>query len=153
MCRPFKLFLFRVAAIPAQCTSQRYNVLKESSRYWKNATNTTYCDTDTIVSNQWYRFTGEAGTMMAAYCIPKSSCSTHRTGWINGTHPSAAYMTVSRTVCMHWSSKCCEKNYPVEITNCDGYYVYKLKRPTFCAERYCGVKGKVACVMCCTVVQ
>ena len=79
--------------------------------------------------------------MMASYCIPKSSCSTHRSAWINGDHPSAPYTKKATTVCMHWGIDCCERSYPVEIANCDGYYVYKLKTPTSCAERYCGVKG------------
>ena len=81
--------------------------------------------------------------MMASYCIPKSSCSTHRTAWITGDHPSTPYTKKATTVCMHWGTNCCERSYPVEIANCDGYYVYKLKTPTSCSERYCGVKGKI----------
>ena len=80
--------------------------------------------------------------MMASYCIPKSSCSTHRSSWVNGDHPTSLYATVTTTVCMHWSSTCCERSYPVSITRCDGYYVYKLQRPTSCYERYCGVLGE-----------
>ena len=80
--------------------------------------------------------------MMASYCIPKSSCSTHRSSWVNGDHPTSLYATVTTTVCMHWSSTCCERSYPVSITQCDGYYVYKLQRPTSCYERYCGVLGE-----------
>ena len=80
--------------------------------------------------------------MMASYCIPKSSCSTHRSSWVNGDHPTSLYATVTTTVCMHWSSTCCERSYPVSITQCDGYYVYKLQKPTACYERYCGVLGE-----------
>ena len=80
--------------------------------------------------------------MMASYCIPKSSCSTHRSSWINGDHPTSLYATVTTTVCMHWDSDCCAVSYSVDITRCDGYYVYKLQKPTGCYERYCGVLGE-----------
>ena len=80
--------------------------------------------------------------MMASYCIPKSSCSTDRSSWVNGDHPTSLYATVTTTVCMHWSSTCCQRSYPVSITQCDGYYVYKLQKPTACYERYCGVLGE-----------
>ena len=79
---------------------------------------------------------------MASYCIPKSSCSTHRSSWINGDHPTSLYATVTTTVCMHWGSDCCAVSYSVDITRCDGYYVYKLQKPTGCYARYCGVLGE-----------
>ncbi|XP_078351531.1 uncharacterized protein LOC144636245 [Oculina patagonica] len=131
-------------AIPAECSSSVYNELNEANRYWSNDDlgGSTLCDTDTIVSNQWYRFTGAAGTMMATYCIPKESCNTHRTAWINGDHPNVAYGLVSTTVCMHWGLRCCDKSYPVDIRNCSGYYVYKLQYPSSCSERYCGVNDE-----------
>ena len=130
--------------MPSECSSSVYNELNEANRYWSNndPSVSTICDTDTIISDKWYRFTGDAGTMMATYCIPQSSCNTHRTAWVNGNHPNVAYALVSTTVCMHWSSLCCVKSYPVDIRNCSGYYVYKLQMPSSCYERYCGVNGK-----------
>ena len=80
--------------------------------------------------------------MMATYCIPKSSCNTDRTAWIDGDHPTAPYGLVSTTVCMHWGLDCCEKSYPIEIRKCHGFFVYKLQSPSSCSERYCGVNGK-----------
>ncbi len=121
-----------------------YNELNEANRHWSyvDPDGRAFCDDDTIVSNQWYRFTGAAGTMMATYCIPKESCNTHKIAWINGDHPNVAYALMSTTVCMHWMSLCCEESYPVEIRNCSGYYVYKLQTPSGCFQRYCGVNGK-----------
>ena len=132
-----------ISGVPAECNS--YIDLDEPGRYWSNNSGSLICDEHDpkIVSNQWYRFTGGAGRMMAPYCIPQSSCSTHRSSWINGDHPTSLYATVTTTVCMHWSSDCCERSYPVGITLCDGYYVYKLQKPTACYERYCGVLGNV----------
>ena len=128
--------------VPTECNS--YIDLDEPGRYWSNNSGSVICDggDPKFVNNKWYRFVGGAGRMMASYCIPKSSCSTHRSSWINGDHPTSLYTTVTTTVCMHWGSDCCERSYPVGITQCDGYYVYKLQKPTSCSERYCGVLGE-----------
>ena len=128
--------------VPTECNS--YIDLDEPGRYWSNNSGSVICDyhDPKFVNNKWYRFVGGAGRMMASYCIPKSSCSTHRSSWINGDHPTSLYTTVTTTVCMHWGSDCCEVSYPVGITQCDGYYVYKLQKPTGCSERYCGVLGE-----------
>ena len=64
-------------------------------------------------------------------------------GWISGgDHPTVAYETVTRTACMHWSTSCCYNSYTIEIRNCSGFYVYMLKKPSDCDQRYCGVNGK-----------
>ena len=131
-----------VPDIPAECSPSGYNELNEANRYWTYNDGSVYCDKDTITSNQWYRFTGDAGTMMATYCIPQSTCNTGMTGWISGGHPETAFETVSRSACMHWRTSCCFKSYSVDIQNCSGFYVYKLQKPS-CNERYCGVKGKL----------
>ena len=132
-------------SIPAECTSSGYAELNEPNRYWSNdAGGTKYCDFYAITSNQWYRFTGDAGTMMANYCIPKSSCNSDMAGWISGgSHPTVADGAITRTACMHWFSSCCYYAYTVEIRNCSGFYVYKLQQPGSCYIRYCGVKGKL----------
>lgn len=127
---------------PVECTSQGYTELNEASRYWAYDDGSTYCDRNLIISDQWYRFTGAAGVMMASYCIPQESCNTQLAGWINGKHPTGPYELVSTTACMHWSSSCCYLSFPAAIRKCDGFYVYKLQEPTGCYERYCGVNGK-----------
>ena len=126
---------------PAECRS--YVSLNESNRYWIYDDSNTYCDKPIITSNQWYRFTGKAGTMMASYCIPQSTCNTQMVGWVSGNHPTVAYELVSGTVCMHGGSTCCHTRYPVDIRNCSGHYVYKLQQPSGCNQRYCGVNGKL----------
>ncbi|KAL9954021.1 hypothetical protein ACROYT_G041509 [Oculina patagonica] len=130
---------------PPECTQSgpsAYNILDEANRYWSHDEGATYCDRYNIMNDKWYRFMGAAGTMMATYCIPEESCNAHMAGWISdGDHPSVAYQKVPRTACMHWSSSCCYLSYSIEITNCSGFYVYKLKEPTGCSQRYCGVNG------------
>ena len=123
--------------MPAECT--RYEELNEVERYWKHSTGNFSCD-NRIESGKWYRFTGAAGRMMATYCIPKGSCNSRAVGWIDGNHPSEAYQLVSATVCFHRNSNCCAWSRPVQIRNCSGYYIYKLKT-TGCLNRYCGVNG------------
>ena len=121
-----------------------YRELNEAYRYWSRYMNHSYlgCDRDTLKNGQWYRFTGDAGVMMANYCIPHLSCNTHMAGWINGSHPMRTYQLVSTNVCFHWNQNCCYISYPVEVMKCFGFYVYKLQKPADSRARHCGVKGK-----------
>ena len=130
--------------IPAECSPCVYKELDELNRYWSHDNhNHIGCDSDTISDNQWYRFTRDAGIMMATYCIPRSSCNTHMAGWINGSHPIETYELMSTTVCFHGNQNCCHISYPVQIRNCSGFYVYRLQKPSKCDARHCGVNGKV----------
>ncbi|RMX39138.1 hypothetical protein pdam_00020521, partial [Pocillopora damicornis] len=131
-------------SIPAECSSNVYHELNESNRYWNSSDGILNCDNNTITSDQWYRFTGDAGTLMAPECVPMGSCNTFAPGWINGTHPANDYQLVSRDVCVHMQDNCCFKSYPVDIRNCSGYFVYKLKSPDVCYVRYCGMRGEVS---------
>lgn len=127
---------------PAECSSSVYNELNEPNRYWTKIGGP-LDDQTTVTSDEWYRFTGEAGKMMATYCIPARSCFSMTGSWISGDHPTAVYELVSTTICMQGlSGGCCSTSYPVKIRNCNGYYVYKLQS-TGMFERYCGVNGKV----------
>lgn len=130
--------------IPAECNSSAYIVLNEANRYWSYDDGSTYkySDRGLIVSDKWYRFAGSAGTMMAPYCIPKTTCNTDNPIWLNGEHPSVAYQSVTTTACAHRYSSCCYTQYTAVIQNCSGFYVYKLKSPSGSYQRYCSVNGK-----------
>ena len=97
----------------------------------------------------WYRFTGASGTRMPTSCVPMNRCGTHASGWMEGEHPSVGEGIVSRKVCYHWSSQCCNWNNNIEVRQCPGgFFVYKLVKPPHCSLRYCGsassvVPGKV----------
>ena len=84
-----------------------------------------------------YRFEGAAGTRMPTSCPPKHRCNTHASGWLNGTHPTVADGQVTRTVCFHWGSDCCNWSNSVKVTNCGGYYVYYITSTPACSLRYC----------------
>ena len=99
---------------------------------------TVKCDKKTLTDG-WYRFTGSAGNKMPTTCIPSNKCGTHASGWLNGTNPTNQDGAVSRTVCFHWSKKCCNWNTVIQVRNCGAYFVYKLVKPTACHLRYCGI--------------
>ncbi|KAM7451618.1 hypothetical protein ABFA07_000937 [Porites harrisoni] len=86
----------------------------------------------------WYRFTGEAGDKMPTSCVPKRRCGTHAPGWLNGSHPSVGEGIVTRRVCYHWGSRCCNWKNDIQIQNCGAFYVYRLVKPPVCWLRYCG---------------
>ena len=79
---------------------------------------------------------------MSSHCIPINTCNTDMVGWVSGSHPSSVFEMSWPSVCMHYTSSCCEKSYSITIRNCSEFYVYKLKAPSGCSERYCGVRGK-----------
>ena len=87
----------------------------------------------------WYRFEEPAGTQMADSIVPKSHCGTYATGWLNGAHPAVLGENVRRQVCFNWASNSCNWNTIVEIKNCGGFYLYKLKAtPGNGNLKYCG---------------
>ncbi|XP_065053007.1 fibropellin-3-like isoform X2 [Rhopilema esculentum] len=98
------------------------------------------CDNN-LVTSQWYRFTGEAGTTMHTSCPEYFGtvfrCSTHAGGWLNGQHPTIQEGEVARDVCFAWNGNCCNWVYSIKVINCGNYFIYQL-RPTSCSYRYCG---------------
>ena len=78
---------------------------------------------------------------MASSCPPMQRCGTHAPGWLNGSHPLVAEGAVQRQVCFHWSGGCCQWQNNIQVRNCSGYYVYRLKSTGFCSLPYCGSRG------------
>ena len=88
--------------------------------------------------NSWYRFEEPAGTQMADSIVPERRCGTYSTGWLNGAHPAVLGENVIRQVCFNWDGNSCFRNTDVEIKNCGGFYLYKLKSVPLCGLKYCG---------------
>ena len=63
---------------------------------------------------------------MPTSCLPYDMCDTDATAWINGIHPTVADGQVSRQVCFHWTSSCCEWSTNIKVRNCGSYFVYYL---------------------------
>ena len=103
------------------------------------------CDQSSMPQPAWYRFTGASGTRMPTSCVPMNRCGTHASGWMEGEHPTLREGIVSRKVCYHWSSKCCNWENNIEVRQCPGgFFVYKLVKPPHCSLRYCGSASSLA---------
>ena len=115
---------------------QNYASLNNADRKITYPYNHNYCDNG--IGPGWFRFEGSAGTRMPTSCQPYYRCGTRVTNWINGGHPSVAEGQVSRTVCFHWTSSCCQWSRSIKVRNCGSYYVYYLNGIPTCYGRYCG---------------
>ena len=117
---------------------QNYGRLNSYTRKITYRYNHYYCDSG--IGPGWFRFEGSAGTRMSTSCSPTNRCGTSATGWLNGGHPTVADGKVSRTVCFHWDSNCCNWGRNIIVRNCGSYYVYYLSGTprSHCDLRYCG---------------
>ena len=115
-----------------------YFVLEDSDRDVANTDQKNLtCDQGLNPYLDWYRFKGAAGIRMPTFCVPKRRCGTHAPGWLNGSHPSVREGIVTRRVCYHWGSNCCNWENDIQIQNCGAFYVYRLVKPPQCYLRYC----------------
>ena len=85
----------------------------------------------------WFRFQGAAGTRMPTSCPPIYRCDASAPGWLNGGHPTVADGKVTRQVCFHWTSSCCQWSTNIEVRNCGSFYVYYFNGTPTCSLRYC----------------
>ena len=115
---------------------QNYYSLNSADRKISYTSDHIYCDSG--ITHGWYRFEGAAGKRMASSCPPMTRCNTYATGWLTGGHPNAADGQVSRTVCFHWTSGCCEWSTTIQVRNCGSFYVYYLTGAPSCDLRFCG---------------
>ena len=95
-----------------------------------------YCDRD--ARNGW---TPGVWTSFGSHMIPEKSpgqghCGADASGWLNGTHPTAAAGVVSRTLCYddsyngHWKST-------IQVANCGAYYLYNIPASSACDFGFC----------------
>ena len=124
------MFLY---SILLECSN--YRILNESDRA-QSYKGVNKCDRS--LAKAWYRFQGGAGNKMPDNCVPKNYCGTHAPGYLTGGHPRVDQGAVSRKVCFHWSSGCCQWSQNIRVRNCSGFYVYELSKPPGCSMRFCG---------------
>ena len=77
---------------------------------------------------------------MATACPNQFSlgrCVILHQGWLNGTHPKVGDSEVIRQVCLSYTV-CCSQTVDIKVENCASYYVYSLRPPPACPNRYCG---------------
>lgn len=91
----------------------------------------------------WYRmFHLGVSVRMPEECVPMKRCSTHVPLWLTSPHPRPEDGIVTRALCGHWSSNCCQYSpSPIQVKTCPGNYtVYKLVAPNACWLGYCAGK-------------
>jgi hypothetical protein len=122
------IFIATTIALPAQCTSAT-NISDPTRNV--NYGSGTQSDQTILASTTWYKFTGSGGTTIINYPPGLSQCNTVAAGWYNGNYPSTAGSTISSgTICYVFiSGATCYWSEPVQVTNCNGYYVYYLTPP------------------------
>ena len=121
------------------CTN--YTVLSEADRAQGNVKPPHDGDDNSLLTG-WYRFQGAAGDRMPDKYVLRYRCGTNHPGWLNGAHPTVAEGVVTRTVSYSSNSDCCNWSYIIKVKNCNGYYVYELRRTrSFFPARYCGNAG------------
>ena len=93
-----------------------YRNLTSADREITHIAQSLLCD-NALVSG-WYRFTGDAGTRMAATCpnFSLGACATLRQGWLNGTHPKTEDGQVVRKVCFRYET-CCSQTVHITVKN------------------------------------
>lgn len=131
------LFFFTLFLVIPECFQYKsLNGFDRRRDYDKYSRSGKKCDKD--LTEDWYRFYGGAGTVMASSCVPTHRCNTDLTGWMEGSPPTVDEGVVRRKVCFHGYGSCCYKNVEINVRNCGPFYVYRLKKPTVCNSRYCG---------------
>ena len=111
---------------------------RSTLRYYKN---------DNDITHGWYRFTGDAGDMMAQHEV-RWDTSTYRCGslahgWLNGKLPNPSEGKVYRTVCFTHNGNSCWWSTKIKVKNCGNFFVYLLHGFSHFWYggylRYCGV--------------
>ncbi|XP_062391230.1 uncharacterized protein LOC134079076 [Sardina pilchardus] len=124
-----------------------YTVLNDP---WRATTNLDQsvlkCDKN-VQWQGWYLMVHqEVRVRMPNVCVPEKRCGTQIPLWMNGSHPHPEDGIVTREVCGHWHSDCCQYNStPIQVKACPGNYtVYTFNSPPRCPLAYCADLGNEA---------
>lgn len=120
-----------ISDLPAQCFS--YTSITGDDRHTGLTGGTKGCDSG--MTNSWVRFTGTYNRLASS--MPAINyCNTDAPGYLTTSHPATKGQQVAGTTCFNWSSNACNFTYPIQITNCDTFYIYQLPA-TSCSLKYC----------------
>jgi hypothetical protein len=123
--------------MPAQCTNA--TLISDGTRS-AGFQGSSYCDVaGPLGTAGWYNFTGPGGMILANCVVASNLCGAQATGWYSGAFPSTAGTTVAGNVCFNWNGNSCNWFISIQVTNCNGYYVFYLVPPPVCNLRYCTV--------------
>ena len=86
-------------------------------------------------------------------CLVSPSCGAQYPGFLRNSHPEDLEPgeEVQRTVCFAKKGNCCFTTKTIRIRKCQGFWIYKLPRPSLNGARYCGNKGNLRHGALCTV--
>ena len=133
---------------PNQCVE--YMVLDDAKRSVNNGYDL-YCDTvdtDYRPSSDWqgpgyYRIMSSAGNRLPESAPKSYHCGTNLPGWMRGEHHQEIYEEKKMTACFALNNNAFPDEYNcmyqanITVTNCNGFYVYKLPDTPYCDLRYC----------------
>ena len=145
--------------LPSQC--HNYKQLSDSKRRFDLAklvpNNQVSCDQLNAPSSylgksvdwqgpSWYRVTGQAGTKLSETSYDaygnklngknRYACNTHHGGWLVGGHPNNPGLSKTGHICFLTSCNGQDK-VEIDVTNCNGYFVYNLRDVGYCQSGYC----------------
>ena len=66
---------------------------------------------------------------MPTSCVPKARCGAYAPGWMDGTHPTVVDGKVTRRVCYHDYTNCCE--YANNIMVCKLWTILRVQIKSF----------------------
>ena len=131
-------FIYFTASQTTECSN--YTVINDADRSVYHVGDTVKCDDQ--LEEKWYRFVGVAGERIPESIPKEKHCGTHAPGWLNGRHPTQEEGKVQRVVCFAWANTTCFRKSNIKVLNCHGFFVYKLKRLSYCKSRYCVEQAK-----------
>merc|ERR1719154_1074300 len=130
---------------PVQCWEGNYNVLNDPLRSVDSPKDGSdiICDTTDEnvqgygtntnkndhgwMGNAWYRFEGDAGTIMPDSPTLHNFCGTVASGWLATTHPDIVFETIPATYCFRFNNaQKCKWYTEGFVTNCGDFFVYYL---------------------------
>jgi len=130
---------------PVQCWEGNYNVLNDPLRSVDSPKDGSdiICDTTDEnvqgygtntnkndhgwMGNAWYRFEGDAGTIMPDSPTLHNFCGTVASGWLATTHPDIVFETIPATYCFRFNNaQKCKWYTEGLVTNCGDFFVYYL---------------------------
>ena len=123
--------------LPLECTN--YLNISDVTRRAYYEFGGTSCDDVRFPSAMWIRFIGSGGSLLANCPIPYRHCGATSPGWYSGVYPSIIGTSTIGDVCFNWGTNTCMWRVTIQITFCNGFFVFELSPPPICDARYCTI--------------
>ena len=104
------------------------------------------CHDSSTLPTGWYRLTGSYPYLQQQGPYAEHIGNTDAPGFLQFSHPGTIWQTVSGTVGFNWRSSTTNWTSSIQVTNCNGYYVYYLPSTSYCSLAY--VSGSTTTYSC-----